>query len=275
MEIEILKEQKKKLKMTNADLARLSGVSLGTINKIFSGATRAPQIDTMRAILKVLRIESRFTGRLHTEARSCEYQLMEDETDTVWKKENRVQTKAETAMVEKIRGRLHFVKEPDWNHQQILLEAAAQIRQYLLELRRHTKEGKLKYGEMEQNRYYASFGPIPVCLDSEGDTVLYPDLILVGSREKIQDNMVWGAPDFVLEVVTDSDQGYTYVEKMRMYLQAGVKEYWIMEGNREKILTIWNGGNAPQIREYTFLEKVPVRLLKGLTVSMAWTELQN
>ena len=58
MNIEILKKRKKELGLTNKQLADISGVSLGTINKIFSGATRYPQLDTMDALISALGVDS-------------------------------------------------------------------------------------------------------------------------------------------------------------------------------------------------------------------------
>lgn len=54
MNIDVLKEYKKRLGMTSETLAQESGVPLGTINKIFSGETKNPQIDTITNICRVL-----------------------------------------------------------------------------------------------------------------------------------------------------------------------------------------------------------------------------
>lgn len=47
MNLEKLKKRKKELGMTNQELSERSGVPLGTVNKIFSGATKSPQYDTI------------------------------------------------------------------------------------------------------------------------------------------------------------------------------------------------------------------------------------
>lgn len=54
MNIDVLKDYKKRLGMTAETLAQESGVPLGTINKIFSGETKNPQIDTITNICRVL-----------------------------------------------------------------------------------------------------------------------------------------------------------------------------------------------------------------------------
>ena len=53
--IKELKERKKELGYTNADVAEKSGVPLGTVQKIFSGATPNPRVDTMEALEQALK----------------------------------------------------------------------------------------------------------------------------------------------------------------------------------------------------------------------------
>ncbi len=46
--LEKIKQRKKDLHLTNQELAERSGVPLGTINKIFSGATKSPKYKCLR-----------------------------------------------------------------------------------------------------------------------------------------------------------------------------------------------------------------------------------
>ena len=65
MDIRDIKNRKKQLGLTNKQLADYSGVSLGTVNKILSGATKSPQIDTLDALDRALQ---RKEFRYHTES---------------------------------------------------------------------------------------------------------------------------------------------------------------------------------------------------------------
>ena len=51
---EKLNEQKKKMGITTEQLSKLSGVPVGTINKILRGETKAPRYDTLQALEKIL-----------------------------------------------------------------------------------------------------------------------------------------------------------------------------------------------------------------------------
>ena len=55
MDIRDIKNRKKQLGLTNKQLSDSSGVALGTVNKILSGATKSPQIDTLEALECALR----------------------------------------------------------------------------------------------------------------------------------------------------------------------------------------------------------------------------
>ena len=54
MGLEKIHEYKKKLGLTSEELSKRSGVPLGTLNKILSGATKDPKLETLKAIARVL-----------------------------------------------------------------------------------------------------------------------------------------------------------------------------------------------------------------------------
>lgn len=52
MNIQEMKEKKKEKGYTNEQIAELSGVPLGTVQKIFGGTTTSPRYDTLKALEK-------------------------------------------------------------------------------------------------------------------------------------------------------------------------------------------------------------------------------
>ena len=54
MGLEKIIEYKKKLGLTTEELSQKSGVPMGTLNKILSGATKDPKLETLKAIARVL-----------------------------------------------------------------------------------------------------------------------------------------------------------------------------------------------------------------------------
>ncbi len=69
----------------------------------------------------------------------------------------------------------------------------------------------------------------PADADAEVDTVVQPDLIVVCDPAKVRDAFVRGAPDLVLEILSPSTSGKDQREKYRVYEEAGVREYWIID----------------------------------------------
>ena len=54
MGLEKIEEYKRKLGLTSAELAIRSGVPKGTLDKILSGVTKDPKLETLKAISRVL-----------------------------------------------------------------------------------------------------------------------------------------------------------------------------------------------------------------------------
>lgn len=54
VDITMLREKKRQLNLTNAEIAALSGVPFSTVNKVLASETKNPRYETLRAIQKVL-----------------------------------------------------------------------------------------------------------------------------------------------------------------------------------------------------------------------------
>ena len=54
MGLEKINEYKKRMWITTEELSNLSGVPVGTLNKILSGATKDPKLETLKSIARVL-----------------------------------------------------------------------------------------------------------------------------------------------------------------------------------------------------------------------------
>ncbi len=267
MNLETLKKRKKELRLTNKDVARLSGVSLGTVNKIFSGATKAPQVDTMQAILGVLkleeyefydgkmereplraeRIKGSFPGRLREPQMTAEdYRMLDKRKQT-----------------ELIEGKLIRHQSPSWNHQELISGVLCNVRNYIRE------KG---YG------CHAICGPIEVQLECvNGDTIVQPDLVMLLGEEQIGLRGLLRAPEFVMEVLSESEQEQEMVVKPDLYMGAGVQEYWLVNLYQRQVIVYWFGNNYGregfQVDTYTFDQKVPMRLLDGFMMDFGTIDL--
>ena len=106
--------------------------------------------------------------------------------------------------------------------------------------------------------------PMDVQLDCDEKTILQPDVIVVCERDKIQKGVVYGAPDFVVEVISPSTRRRDKSLKLNKYTEAGVREYWIVDPKKKNIITYVDDGEGDyDIFIYTFEHEVPVAIFNN------------
>lgn len=99
-------------------------------------------------------------------------------------------------------------------------------------------------------------------------TVLEPDLFVVCDKSKLNDRGCNGAPDMVIEIMSPSTSKKDRTKKFNKYLQAGVREFWIVEpGDKTVSVCILKNGEYV-IKTYDDTESVPVHVLDGCIVSL-------
>lgn len=62
------------------------------------------------------------------------------------------------------------------------------------------------------------------------DTVVQPDVLVVGDLSKLDEQGMRGAPDWVAEVLSPATASYDRVTKLPVYERAGVREVWLVDG---------------------------------------------
>ena len=104
--------------------------------------------------------------------------------------------------------------------------------------------------------------PVDVQLDRDDKTMVQPDVIVVCDRDQITKARIVGAPSLVVEVLSPSSRYMDMVRKPKKYRNAGVREYWMIFPEEQKVLVYlfgqWEDGQAAEPLEYTFADKVPV-----------------
>ena len=64
--------------------------------------------------------------------------------------------------------------------------------------------------------------------DERADTVVQPDLMVVCAPSQSREEGVFGAPEWILEILSSRTAWKDQTEKKQLYEEAGVKEYWIL-----------------------------------------------
>ena len=94
--------------------------------------------------------------------------------------------------------------------------------------------------------------------------MVQPDITLICKEERITEKGVFGAPDFCIEIISESTRKKDYGIKVQKYMNAGVREYWIVDAQRRAVITYWFEGElAPYISVYTFRDRIPVQIYGG------------
>ena len=104
--------------------------------------------------------------------------------------------------------------------------------------------------------------------DNSDTTVVQPDLLVVCDKGKLGKGSVNGAPDLVIEIVSPSNSYKGMFYKFHYYLEAGVREYWIIEPEMKKVqVHIYQNGHYFSTI-YKNNDRIPVSVLPGLEIAL-------
>ena len=246
MTLEEMKARKRELGYSNEQLSHLSGVPLGTVIKIFGGATSAPRRATIIALEKVLKPRTTYTV---PEALSG---MVKEPAAAYAAKEKPFTLEdyyllPENARGELIDGVIYDMSAPTWNHQAIIAEIFSQL--YACQ---KTHPGSCR----------AAMAPVDVQLDKDQYTILQPDILILCDLQKIQNGICVGAPDMTIEIISSTSRNHDMVLKLNKYKAAGVREYWIVDPENKKVL-VYLFGDKNLFMTYDFSDHVPVGISEG------------
>jgi len=112
------------------------------------------------------------------------------------------------------------------------------------------------------------FAPADVHFD-EGN-VYQPDIFFVSEERKsiVTDKYTYGAPDLVIEILSESTQHQDYEEKMKVYGKYSVVEYWIVDVEKASMEVYYN-----ENREMKLVQKaekgaqIQCKVIKGFILN--------
>ena len=93
---------------------------------------------------------------------------------------------------------------------------------------------------------------LPIKSKEKDSTVVQPDLCIVCDESKLDEQGCNGAPDLIVEIISPNNKKHDLDTKFKLYEEAGVLEYWIIEPLEKMVLvyTLRDGiyiGLKPQI----------------------------
>ena len=241
MKIEEMMSRKIELGLSNKALSDLSGVPVGTLQKIFSGETKTPRADTIRALEAIL-------SDSHCRYDPAPTSLVFNDSGQAYKTDTDGYTiedylaLPDDYRVELIDGVFYNMSAPTTLHQAISGYIYGEFLHFIRE---------------RGGSCFPFIAPVDVQLDRDNKTMLQPDVIIMCDRGKINRARVFGAPDFVLEVLSPSTRKKDMTLKLSKYSAAGVREYWIIDPEHKTLLQ-YDLVELDVPRIYSFNDKVPV-----------------
>lgn len=152
---------------------------------------------------------------------------------------------------ELIDGKIYYMAPPSRTHQKISMFLSNEISEYI----------KSNNGKCEV--YAAPFG---VFLNKDDINYLEPDISVICDLSKLDERGCHGAPDWVIEIVSPGSKPRDYMTKLFKYRMAGVREYWIVDPDKQMIMVY--GFENDAVEQYDFGEDVPAGIYKGFTIKV-------
>lgn len=283
MDINELKALKKQLKLTTNDIAYMAELPYSTVSKIFTGETQNPQYLTLEKINAVLQKEAQkariaayigYMKKFFEDHPEAEYDTREyhkylrqkygvspssDSSDAP-STEGSLAKQVPLALsvseyfsletdrtVELIDGQLIYNDLPTMAHQKVVEGLGFAIKSFI----------------KDNNGKCASYScGINLQLDEEDNSILAPDIVVVCDQSKETDFGILGAPDWIIEVTSPSTRKKDYRQKLSKYMEHGVREYWVIDMQKEIVATYIN--EMPVVTGiYKFSDAIPVFIYDG------------
>ena len=153
-----------------------------------------------------------------------------------------------------IDGVIYLMSAPGIPHQNISQELSLQLGNFLRD---------------KPCKVFAA--PVDVCLNAAGDgdkTVVQPDIIVVCDKSKLDRKRCNGAPDMAIEILSPSSTSHDMLRKFNKYLNAGVREYWIVNPESKLVHVCLLKEGAYEITDYLSGGTAPVSILNGCEIDL-------
>ena len=259
MTLEEMRRRKRELGYSNEKLAELSGVPLGTVQKVMSGSTKSPRQGTMEALARALSSWEK-TPCLYPGPMTNGFARILKEPAAVYGPEKKIYTIEDIyalpagVRAELIDGEIYYMASPTRTHQKIAGAMHLAVAGYI---RSHG-------GECEV--YIPPYG---VYLNRDNSVYLEPDLTVICDPSKSEEKGCVGAPDWVVEVVSPSSKRMDYLIKLFKYRTAGVREYWIINPEK-RIVQVYSWSDGHESAEmYSFEDEIPSGIYPDLRIRLA------
>ncbi|MCM1050063.1 MAG: Uma2 family endonuclease [Clostridiales bacterium] len=154
---------------------------------------------------------------------------------------------------ELIDGQIYMMAPPMRIHQELVGQFTKVIGQYI-----DSHSGNCKV-------YPA---PFAVFLNSDDKNYVEPDISVICDKNKLDDRGCNGAPDWIIEVASQSTSTLDYGIKLFKYRTAGVREYWIVNPMKHSVM-VYDLEHNLLTNQYGFNDDISVCIYEDLHITVA------
>ncbi len=279
MTLEEMKKRKTELGLTSEMISQLSGVPLGTVQKIFAGTTKAPRRLTIKALEKVLSDSGPYRNRSGPYAYSQEgfYQSnTHSEEDCILREapaaygaavRSDESSQASPAAQDRRYTLDDYYALPDEQRVELIdgvfydMAAPSSLHQLILLQLSHLFDD---CAEQHNMPCVVLMAPFDVRLDRDNYTMVQPDLMVICSEQDyLHMKRLEGAPDLAVEILSPSTRSKDMILKLYKYEKAGVREYWIIDPEHRTVTVHFFDTDHYDPVRYSFQDQVPVQISEG------------
>jgi Uma2 family endonuclease len=156
---------------------------------------------------------------------------------------------------ELIDGEAYEMAAPSAYHQSISVELSAQFQVFFRD-----KPCKVYPAPYDVRLFYAE--------DDSDDVVVEPDLSVVCGKEKRGKEACHGAPDFVAEILSPGNTVLEMQQKLALYKEAGVREYWILDPLTKTVQVFHFDKQSIMPQTFHEKDKAGVGIFPGLVINL-------
>ena len=156
---------------------------------------------------------------------------------------------------ELLNGEAYAMSAPNTKHQAILMELSSQFHLFL-----RGKPCKVFPAPFDVRLFYKE--------NESDDTVVQPDIVVICDKTKLGPEGCRGAPDLVVEILSPSNTAIEMQQKLELYREAGVKEYWVVDPENNSLIVYYLQGDITYAKTYKSADTVAVKTLPGLNIAL-------
>ncbi|RSK25695.1 Uma2 family endonuclease [Bacillus sp. HMF5848] len=161
-------------------------------------------------------------------------------------------------LLEYIDGTVYLSPSPSTRHQRI-------------SSRLHIKLGMFLEGK-QCEVFHAPFDIELKNEEMEGTKIVIPDICVICDKNGFTDQRYVGVPDLIVEILSPSNQSHDLITKLNLYMNYGVKEYWIVNPMLNTI-TVYSLNNEKMYEQHdmkTIVGRVSSKFLEGFQIDLEY-----